>query len=86
MTIRCPPATTRRLHWRSWRDSPGVMVSSSNFVPEGLVYGLGDSVIFVGPLTFWSLAHEGRWPMLSRYSRGMIELQRDRRQREKEKR
>lgn len=61
----------------------GVTVASAPLVPEGTIYGLGDEVIFVGPLTGWSLAHEGRYPFESRYSRGRIELERDQRRRKR---
>lgn len=60
------------------------IVRRSTLVPEGSLYRLrtpwGPSeVLIAAPLTTWSIGHEGRWPMLSRYSRGMLELERDRR-------
>lgn len=35
--------------------------------------------IVVGPLTYWSLLHEGRWPLLSQWSPGMAEARRQQR-------
>lgn len=56
----------------------GYSLRRSNRLPEGHVYNhLG--TLFAGPLTYWSLQHEGRYPMLSLNSRGMRELDRDRR-------
>ena len=61
----------------------GVELRTSRLVPEGQVWdisehGLGRALV-AGPLTSWSLRHEGRWPLLSRYSPGMAALERERR-------
>lgn len=51
-------------------------------VPEGQIWRFGErGDLFVAPLTAWSMAHEGRRPLHSRYTRGMAELERDRRRR-----
>lgn len=55
----------------------------STFVPEWqmVIFGprIGSGAIAVGPLTYWSLTHDFKLPMVSRCSRGMRELERDRR-------
>jgi len=57
-----------------------VGLAKSNLVPEGQIYHIfGDLV--AAPLTHWSITHEGRYPFLSRYAPGMIELERERRRR-----
>lgn len=56
----------------------GLPVRVTENVQEGAVYQLGATLV-VAPLTAWSLRHEGRYPLLSRYSRGMLERDRDRR-------
>lgn len=56
----------------------GLEVRVSRLIPEGEIWHAGGRIV-VGPKTRWSLEHEGRWPGLSRYSRGMLELERDRR-------
>lgn len=54
----------------------------SSAVEEGALYQAGRSgVYYAAPLTYWRLTHEGREPMLSRWSLGMREVRRDRRRR-----
>lgn len=63
----------------------GVILNVSKYVPEGQELRFdkrltgGSDEIWVGPLTAWSFGHNGRYPLESRYQRGMIELERDRR-------
>jgi hypothetical protein len=38
-------------------------------------------VVWVGPLTHFKLTHDGRLPFETRYCRGVLELERDRRRR-----
>lgn len=40
---------------------------------------MGAADIIVGPLTHWYITHDFKLPMVSRCSRGMRELERDRR-------
>lgn len=47
---------------------------------EGHAYLMGDTC-YAAPLTAFRLTHEGRYPLESRYSRGVLELERDRRRR-----
>lgn len=59
-------------------------IMPSRFVPEWQVYvfggtSIGGGHLVVGPLTFWSFTHGLRLPMVSMLSRGMRELDRDRR-------
>lgn len=58
----------------------GMPLVADRFVPEGVVYKIGATIV-IGPLTLWRWRHDMRDPMISRYSRGMIELERDRRRR-----
>lgn len=66
----------------------GIPVYVSTAVDEGVFfYGhdmwpdgtMGRKVVFVGPITYWRLQHPGRDPLLSKYCRGVQELERDRR-------
>lgn len=73
----------------------GIPVQVSNFVVEGevikiderklrvpnseMVVSGGSLAIVVGPLTYWSLAHQGRWPFESAWNTGMAEVRRERR-------
>lgn len=61
----------------------GVRVISSPLVREWEVYRFGprmaEADLVVGPLTFWYLTHDFKLPMVSMFSRGMRELERDRR-------
>jgi hypothetical protein len=45
---------------------------------RGHVYAIGDA-LYAEPLTAFELTHDCRLPLESRYSRGVLELQRDRR-------
>jgi hypothetical protein len=58
-----------------------LMVSTLVREFEMLVIGprIGSGSIVVGPLTFWSITHDFKLPMVSMCSRGMRELERDRR-------
>jgi hypothetical protein len=56
----------------------GVRVARGD-VPEGSIYAIGTKGLLVGPLTYWRLGHDLRYPFESRYSRGMMELERERR-------
>lgn len=55
----------------------------SQLVPEFQIFLFGSRIggadAVVGPLTFWYLTHDFKLPMISMYSRGMRELERDRR-------
>jgi hypothetical protein len=68
----------------------GIPVYESVMIPEGEFFhshapgtyrtsGRQRKIVFVGPLTYWRLQHFGRDPLLSRYCRGLLELERDRR-------
>lgn len=56
----------------------GAAITQSRLVREGEVYRIGTSIV-IGPLTYWRWRHDFRDPMISRYCRGMHELERDRR-------
>jgi len=59
-----------------------IKIVKHDLVPEGQIFQLAAwGMCVAAPLTHWSLRHEGRWPLLSRYSPGMIELARERRRR-----
>lgn len=45
----------------------------------------GPMVIYAGPLTAWVLAHNGRYPFETQYCRGLSELRRERRLRNRER-
>lgn len=57
----------------------------SHLVPEGDVFRIshvdGPSYVVVAPLTAWSFQHGGRYPLLTRYSRGAHAFDLDRRKR-----
>lgn len=63
----------------------GHPVQCSRYVPEGQVILIGRRGVIgrrgavVGTLTYWSLNHNGRYPFETRYCRGVIEMERDRR-------
>lgn len=64
----------------------GHRLTSSRLVPEWQIFLFGVSLgagtgadAIVGPLTFWYLTHDFKLPMVSMFSRGMRELERDRR-------
>lgn len=63
-------------------DFRGVEVKSSPLAPEGAIWNMnqgGVAMCFLGPITFWRFKHEGRWPLISRYSAGMNALEAERR-------
>jgi hypothetical protein len=55
------------------------IVEKRSWIPEGVIFLDGESRGYLGPLTYWRFTHEGRDPLLSRYCRGVQELERDRR-------
>lgn len=56
----------------------GTPIRETRLVREGsIVYMFGAA--YMGPRTRWSLARGGRWPSLSRYCRGVREMEQDRR-------
>jgi hypothetical protein len=68
----------------------GRIISVSRFVPEGQILRFdsrltgGAPEMWVGPLTYFSMQHGGQFPLESRYSRGRLELERDRRKHRKD--
>jgi hypothetical protein len=56
-------------------------------VPEGhfIIADYGGTAIHVGPVTAFRVAHNGRYPFETRYCRGMSELRRERRLRNRER-
>lgn len=69
----------------------GMLIQVSKMVPEGQLLRFdgrltgGAPELIVGPLTYWSLQHDGRWPWESRFSQGFRELDLDRRRHPRKK-
>lgn len=61
----------------------GHQLRVSQLIPEWQIFLFGSQYAgadaMVGPLTFWYLNHDFKLPMVSMCSRGMRELERDRR-------
>ncbi len=58
----------------------GYTIATDRLCERGFVYAIG-STLYAEPLTAFQMTHDGRLPLESRYSRGVLELERDRRRR-----
>lgn len=65
----------------------GRIINVSRFVPEGQLLRFdprltgGAAELWVGPLTHFSMHHDGQFPLESRYTIGRLELEKDKRRR-----
>lgn len=65
---------------------PGdIEVIESQHIPEKTMYRMAGRLL-VGPITGWRLRHEGRWPLMSRWSLGEIAHRHDKHLRRKGRR
>jgi hypothetical protein len=68
----------------------GVVIQVSTLVSEGELIRFdsrltgGSPELMVAPLTYFAMTHSGLWPLETRFTRGMIELENERRRRRKE--
>lgn len=66
------------------------IIQVSPLVPEGEMFHFssrltgGTPEVLVAPNTYFAMTHGGLWPLESRYTRGNLELEKERRRRRRE--